>query len=40
MREDEFSWGLGAGLLGMVLLAIALMIAFGFLLEWAAARVA
>jgi hypothetical protein len=40
VSQDEFNWRLGAGLLAMVFLAIALMLGFGFGLEWVAGRFA
>jgi len=40
VEPDRINWRLGTALVGMVLLAIALMLGFGFALDWAAQRVA
>jgi hypothetical protein len=40
VEDDRINWGLGAALVGVVLLAIALMLGFGFALDWATQSVA
>jgi hypothetical protein len=39
-RQDEFSWRLASALFGVVVLAILLMLGFGFALAWLAGKFA